>query len=243
VRSDRQKVVLREWDAEILLKVLGGSEMESISDGSGVGSEVAAKSPQLDVLLTGYAAQRADCSAIYGASTNMLGFIVGTMGFVAILVGDPGRVPPIWLALAAMLPWGMLSYHSLIVGMNAGHSYVCEVYEQLIAKAAPEGLIYHDKGKKDKIILGVTVGERFLDPRRASISRSAASFFAFFASLLLPILYSVSILSGLWGRSWGWFVFAATFASIGFIIVLVNDVKNLVRPEVKEIDELLKSFR
>ena len=89
----------------------------------------------------------------------------------------------------------------------------------------------------------MTVGERFLDPRRASISRSAASFFAFFASLFLPILYSVSILSGLWDRSWGWFVFAATFASLGFIIVLVNDVKNLVRPEVKEIDELLTSFR
>ncbi|WP_314157716.1 hypothetical protein [Actinomyces oris] len=201
------------------------------------------KSPQLDVLLAGYAAQRADCSAIYGASTSMLGFIVGTMGFVAIVVGDPSRVPPIWLALAAMLPWGMLSYHSLIVGMNAGHSYVCEVYEQLIAEAAPEGLIYHDKGKKGKIILGVTVGERFLDPRRASVSRSAASFFAFFASLFLPILYSASILSGLWSRSWWWFMFAVTFVSIGFVIVLVNHVKNLVRPEVKEIDELLTSFR
>ena len=38
-------------------------------------------------------------------------------------------------------------------------------------------------------------------------------------------------------------MFAVTFVSVGFVIVLVNDVKNLVRPEVKEIDELLTSFR
>ena len=116
--------------------------MSSISNGDRGEMNSLSKPPQLDVLLAGYAVQRADCSAIYGASTNMLGFIVGTMGFVAVFVGDPGRVSPIWLALVAVLPWGMLSYHSLMVGMNAGHSYVCEVYERLIAEVAPEGLIY-----------------------------------------------------------------------------------------------------
>lgn len=217
--------------------------MSSISNGDRGEMNSLSKSPQLDVLLAGYAVQRADCSAIYGASTNMLGFIVGTMGFVAVFVGDPGRVPPNWLALVAVLPWGMLSYHSLMVGMNAGHSYVCEVYERLIAEVAPEGLIYHEKEKKEKIILGVTVGERFLDPRRASISRSAASFYAFIASVFLPLLYSVSLLINLWGRSWGWFMFAAIITSIGFIIVLANEVRNLVRPEVREIDKLLASLK
>lgn len=217
--------------------------MSSISNGDRGEMNSLSKPPQLDVLLAGYAVQRADCSAIYGASTNMLGFIVGTMGFVAVFVGDPGRVTPIWLALVAVLPWGMLSYHSLMVGMNAGHSYVCEVYERLIAEVAPEGLIYHEKEKKEKIILGVTVGERFLDPRRASISRSAASFYAFIASVFLPLLYSVSLLINLWGRSWGWFMFAAIITSIGFIIVLANEVRNLVRPEVREIDKLLASLK
>lgn len=217
--------------------------MSSISNGDRGEMNSLSKPPQLDVLLAGYAVQRADCSAIYGASTNMLGFIVGTMGFVAVFVGDPGRVSPIWLALVAVLPWGMLSYHSLMVGMNAGHSYVCEVYERLIAEVAPEGLIYHEKEKKEKIILGVTVGERFLDPRRASISRSAASFYAFIASVFLPLLYSVSLLINLWGRSWGWFMFAAIITSIGFIIVLANEVRNLVRPEVREIDKLLASLK
>ena len=216
--------------------------MQSISNGDCGDVNSLSKSPQLDVLLAGYAAQRADCSAIYGASTNMLGFIVGTMGFVAVFVGDPSRIPPIWLALVAVLPWGMLSYHSLMVGMNAGHSYVCEVYERLIAEVAPEGLIYREKEKGEQIILGVTVGERFLDPRRASISRSAASFFAFIASICLPLLYSVSLLINLWGKSWGWFIFAAIVTSIGFIIVLANQVRNLVRPEVKEIGGLMASL-
>jgi hypothetical protein len=129
-----------------------------------------------------------------------------------------------------------------MVGMNAGHSYVCEVYERLIAEVAPEGLIYREKEKGEKIILGVTVGERFLDPRRASISRSAASFFAFIASICLPLLYSVSLLINLWGKSWGWFIFAAIVTSIGFIIVLANQVRNLVRPEVKEIGGLMASL-
>ena len=119
---------------------------------------------------------------------------------------------------------------------------MCEVYERLIAEVAPEGLIYHEKEKKEKIILGVTVGERFLDPRRASISRSAASFFAFIASVCLPLLYSISLLINLWGRSWGWFTFTAIVTSIGFIIVLANEVRNLMRPEVKEIDRLLTSL-
>jgi len=165
--------------------------MQSISSSDCGEVNSLAKSPQLDVLLAGYATQRADCSAIYGASTNMLGFIVGTMGFVAVFVGNSSRVPSIWLALVAVLPWGMLSYHSLMVGMNAGHSYVCEVYERLIAEVAPKGLIYHEKEKKEKIILGVTVGERFLDPKRASISRSAASIFAFIASVGVPLVYFV----------------------------------------------------
>ena len=217
--------------------------MQSISSSDCGEVNSLAKSPQLDVLLAGYATQRADCSAIYGASTNMLGFIVGAMGFVAVFVGNSSRVPSIWLALVAVLPWGMLSYHSLMVGMNAGHSYVCEVYERLIAEVAPKGLIYHEKEKKEKIILGVTVGERFLDPKRASISRSAASIFAFIASVGLPLLYSVSLLIDLWSKSRGWFIFAVVITSIGFIIVLANDVRNFVRPEVEEIDKLLASLK
>ena len=87
------------------------------------------------------------------------------------------------------------------------------------------------------------MGERFLDPKRASISRSAASIFAFIASVGLPLLYSVSLLIDLWSKSRGWFIFAVVITSIGFIIVLANDVRNFVRPEVEEIDKLLASLK
>ena len=48
------------------------------------------------------------------------------------------------------------------------------------------------------MILGVTVGERILDHRRASISRVAAVVYAYLMKFVLPILYSSAILVALY---------------------------------------------
>lgn len=198
------------------------------------------KSPQLDVLLAGYAIQRAECSAMYGASTSMLGLIVGTMGFVVAFVKDFKEVSPVWLALLSILPWGMLSYHSVLIGVNAGHSYVCEVYERILAEVAPDGIVYREKRAGDRVILGVTVGERILDHRRASISRVAAVVYAYSMKFVLPILYSSAILVALYEVSQFWFVFSVVSVLGGATIVAINEFKNACRSEVKDIDGVLR---
>lgn len=213
--------------------------MEILPNDSVAEADSLSKSPQLDVLLAGYAVQRADCSAIYGSSINLLGLIVATMGLVSVVVGDPVRIPPMWLAFIAVFPWGVLAHHSLMVGMNAGHSYVCEVYERLIAEVAPKGLLYKENGKGEGVILGVTVGERFLDLKRASASRRAATVFALLANIFLPLWYSVAIIVNIWGRSVGWFCFSVAVVSMGFFVVGANIVGNVRRVEVN----LLESFR
>ena len=83
----------------------------------------------------------------------------------------------------------MLSYHSVLIGVNAGHSYVCEVYERILAEVAPDGIVYREKRVGERVILGVTVGERILDHRRASISRVAAVVYAVFDEIRSP--YSI----------------------------------------------------
>ena len=198
------------------------------------------KSPQLDVLLAGYAVQRSECSAMYGTSTSMLGLIVGTMGFVVAFVKDFKEVSPVWLALLSILPWGMLSYHSVLIGVNAGHSYVCEVYERILAEVAPDGIVYREKRAGDRVILGVTVGERILDHRRASISRVVAVVYAYSMKFVLPILYSSAILVALYEVSQFWFVFSVVSVLGGATIVAINEFKNACRSEVKDIDGVLR---
>ena len=171
----------------------------------------------------------------------MLGLIVGTMGFVVAFVDDLKGVSPIWLALLSILPWGMLSYHSVLIGVNAGHSYVCEVYERLLADVAPEGVVYREKGGGERVILGVTVGERILDHRQASISRVAAVVFAYLSKLVLPLLYSSAILVALREVSLFWFIFSTIAVSAGVIVVAINEIRNADRSEVKEIDRVLRS--
>lgn len=198
------------------------------------------KSPQLDVLLAGYAIQRAECSAMYGTSTSMLGLIVGTMGFVVAFVDNLKEVSPIWLALLSILPWGMLSYHSVLIGVNAGHSYVCEVYERILAEVAPDGIVYREKGVGERVILGVTVGERILDHRRASISRVAAVVYAYLMKFVLPILYSSAILVALYEVSQFWFVFSVISILVGVAVVAINELKNVRHSEIKDIDRALR---
>lgn len=190
------------------------------------------KSPQLDVLLAGYAIQRAECSAMYGTSTSMLGLIVGTMGFVVAFVDDLKEVSPIWLAL--------LSYHSVLIGVNAGHSYVCEVYERILAEVAPDGIVYREKRVGERVILGVTVGERILDHRRASISRVAAVVYAYLMKFVLPILYSSAILVALYEVSQFWFVFSVISILVGVAVVAINELKNVRHSEIKDIDRALR---
>lgn len=218
---------------------LGGLEV-NLSRTAGDGQCALSKSPQLDVLLAGYAVQRAECSAMYGTSTSMLGLIVGTMGFVVAFVDDLKEVSPIWLALLSILPWGMLSYHSVLIGVNAGHSYVCEVYERILAEVAPDGIVYREKRGGGRVILGVTVGERILDHRRASISRLAAVVYAYTTKFVLPILYSSAILVALREVSYFWFVFSVVAAMVGVTVVAINELKNAGRSEVKEIDRALR---
>ena len=198
------------------------------------------KSPQLDVLLAGYAIQRAECSAMYGTSTSMLGLIVGTMGFVVAFVDNLKEVSPIWLALLSILPWGMLSYHSVLIGVNAGHSYVCEVYERILAEVAPDGIVYREKRVGERVILGVTVGERILDHRRASISRVAAVVYAYLMKFVLPILYSSAILVVLYEVSQFWFVFSMISILVGVAVVAINELKNVRHSEIKDIDRVLR---
>ena len=198
------------------------------------------KSPQLDVLLAGYAIQRAECSAMYGTSTSMLGLIVGTMGFVVAFVDNLKEVSPIWLALLSILPWGMLSYHSVLIGVNAGHSYVCEVYERILAEVAPDGIVYREKRVGERVILGVTVGERILDHRRASISRVAAVVYAYLMKFVLPILYSSAILVALYEVSQFWFVFSVISILVGVAVVAINELKNVRHSEIKDIDRVLR---
>lgn len=41
---------------------------------------------QMDIVLSSYAAQRADCAAMFGASANMLGFAVSSLGLAIIFL-------------------------------------------------------------------------------------------------------------------------------------------------------------
>ena len=218
---------------------LGGLEGD-LSRTAGDGQCALSKSPQLDVLLAGYAVQRAECSAMYGTSTSMLGLIVGTMGFVVAFVDNLKEVSPIWLALLSILPWGMLSYHSVLIGVNAGHSYVCEVYERILAEVAPDGIVYREKRVGERVILGVTVGERILDHRRASISRVAAVVYAYLMKFVLPILYSSAILVALYEVSQFWFVFSVISILVGVAVVAINELKNVRHSEIKDIDRVLR---
>lgn len=233
-------VVLLEWHTNAaMLIVFGGLEVDLGQTSGGERSSLS-KSPQLDVLLAGYAVQRSECSAMYGTSTSMLGLIVGTMGFVVAFVKDFKEVSPVWLALLSILPWGMLSYHSVLIGVNAGHSYVCEVYERILAEVAPDGIVYREKRAGDRVILGVTVGERILDHRRASISRVVAVVYAYSMKFVLPILYSSAILVALYEVSQFWFVFSVVSVLGGATIVAINEFKNACRSEVKDIDGVLR---
>ena len=189
---------------------------------------------QIDVVIASYAAERADCAAMFGASTNILGFAVSSLGLAIIFLPNPKGVPEEWLFLISSIPWALLSYHSIMAGATGGHAFQCREYEHLIAKVAPDPIVYKEYENNDEVIFGSSIGERYITPRVARFPRWFACHFSVLLLCGLPALYSSSIIFHLFRRSIFWGVLTCCVALVGLVVVAVNHRENVVRPEIHE---------
>ena len=206
---------------------------------------------QMDIVLSSYAAQRADCAAMFGASANMLGFAVSSLGLAIIFLNDPKTTPVEWLFLIAVVPWALLSYHSLMVGAAGGHSFECREYERLIAEEAPSRITYKEYERASgpalrhqgahEVILGASIGERFINPGVAPVLRKVTWYFSVILMYALPLIYSVSIAYRLQERSVFWA--AATFivVVVGVVVAALNQRSNVRNSEINDIRIRMKA--
>lgn len=195
---------------------------------------------QMDIVLSSYAAQRADCAAMFGASANMLGFAVSSLGLAIIFFNDPKTTPTEWLFLIAVVPWALLSYHSLMVGAAAGHSFECREYERLIAEEAPSRITYKEYERGHKVILGASIGERFINPGVAPVLRKIAWYYSVILMYALPLIYSVSIAYHLRKHSVFWAAATLIVAVVGVVIVALNQRNNVRSSEINDIRSRMK---
>jgi hypothetical protein len=195
---------------------------------------------QMDIVLSSYAAQRADCAAMFGASANMLGFAVSSLGLAIIFFNDPKTTPIEWLFLIAVVPWALLSYHSLMVGAAAGHSFECREYERLIAEEAPSRITYKEYERGQKVILGASIGERFINPGVAPVLRKIAWYYSVILMYALPLIYSVSIAYHLRTHSVFWAAATLIVAVVGVVIVALNQRNNVRNSEINDIRSRMK---
>jgi hypothetical protein len=195
---------------------------------------------QMDIVLSSYAAQRADCAAMFGASANMLGFAVSSLGLAIIFFNDPKTTPIEWLFLIAVVPWALLSYHSLMVGAAAGHSFECREYERLIAEEAPSRITYKEYERGHKVILGASIGERFINPGVAPVLRKIAWYYSVILMYALPLIYSVSIAYHLRTHSVFWAAATLIVAVVGVVIVALNQRNNVRNSEINDIRSRMK---
>ena len=195
---------------------------------------------QMDIVLSSYAAQRADCAAMFGASANMLGFAVSSLGLAIIFFNDPKTTPIEWLFLIAVVPWALLSYHSLMVGAAAGHSFECREYERLIAEEAPSRITYKEYERGQKVILGASIGERFINPNVAPVLRKIAWYYSVILMYALPLIYSVSIAYHLRTHSVFWAAATLIVAVVGVVIVALNQRNNVRNSEINDIRSRMK---
>ena len=68
----------------------------------------------------------------------------------------------------------------------------------------------------------------------------AAVVYAYLMKFVLPILYSSAILVALYEASRLWFVFSVISILVGVAVVVINELKNFRRSEVKDIDRVLR---
>ena len=195
---------------------------------------------QMDIVLSSYAAQRADCAAMFGASANMLGFAVSSLGLAIIFFNDPKTTPIEWLFLIAVVPWALLSYHSLMVGAAAGHSFECREYERLIAEEAPSRITYKEYERGHKVILGASIGERFINPGVAPVLRKVAWYYSVILMYALPLIYSLSIAYRLRKHSVFWAAATLIVAVVGVVIVALNQRNNVRNSEINDIRSRMK---
>ena len=195
---------------------------------------------QMDIVLSSYAAQRADCAAMFGARANMLGFAVSSLGLAIIFFNDPKTTPIEWLFLIAVVPWALLSYHSLMVGAAAGHSFECREYERLIAEEAPSRITYKEYERGHKVILGASIGERFINPGVAPVLRKIAWYYSVILMYALPLIYSVSIAYHLRTHSVFWAAATLIVAVVGVVIVALNQRNNVRSSEINDIRSRMK---
>jgi hypothetical protein len=190
---------------------------------------------QIDIVIASYAAERADCAAMFGASTNILGFAVSSLGLAIIFLPNPEGVPEEWLFLISSIPWALLAHHSIMAGATSGHAFQCREYERLIAKVAPDPIVYKEHENNDEVIFGSSIGERYITPRVARFPRWFAWHFSMLLLCGLPALYSSSIILYLFRCDIFWGVLTSVVALAGLVVVAVNHRDNVVCPEIHEI--------
>ena len=189
---------------------------------------------QIDIVIASYAAERADCAAMFGVSTNILGFVVSSLGLAIIFLPSPKGVPEEWLFLISSIPWALLAHHSIMAGATAGHVFQCREYERLIAKVAPNQIVYKEYENNDEVIFGSSIGERYIAPRVSRFPRRFAWYFSVFLLCGLPALYSSSIIFHLFHCSIFWGVFTCCVALVGLAVVVVNQRENVLSSEIHE---------
>ena len=191
-----------------------------------------------DVLTAAYVAQRADTTAVFVIAVSIISGAVGYMGAVAALVGNLANVNSWLLAILPVIPWPLLAYHSVLVGMNAAHSYGCEILEEEIRNL----LSPHSRTREVLKLVGVPIGERFLDPRQSGLIRGSASVYAYVLTVAAGAAFSAWLEFELWARvrathGQTLFIFAlisTLLCFVGLIITVLNHIRNGLRPEVHE---------
>ena len=157
-----------------------------------------------------------------------------------IFFNDPKTTPIEWLFLIAVVPWALLSYHSLMVGAAAGHSFECREYERLIAEEAPSRITYKEYERGHKVILGASIGERFINPGVAPVLRKIAWYYSVILMYALPLIYSVSIAYHLRTHSVFWAAATLIVAVVGVVIVALNQRNNVRSSEINDIRSRMK---
>jgi hypothetical protein len=196
-----------------------------------------------------YQAERADTSAIFANALAVLGFAIAYVAVVLGFATSGTKTNGVMLAFAPMRACALIAYHQMMVGMNGARAVSAFRLEKKIDKllGIPELAVQGDEtlSKLNGMVtatrmdgdltFGIDLGERFLNPVRASRGRALGSIMVYSTLVVGTLAFSILMLVSAAQKNAGVLSVAlgALLSGVGFLIALWNLFLNAHRPEIE----------
>ncbi len=199
-----------------------------------------------------YQAERADNSSIFTNALAIVGFGLAYIGAVLAYAGATTAPNGAVFAFAGTPACALMTYHAVMVGMNAARSASASRLESQIfnilqieslTKQAEQKKSWTKPGFKSKdLTFGVNVGEEYLNFDKASRVRTAGSLATYGAVYAMILGFAVYTLYLSYTRGGGWWAIAGTVVDSAILLIagwnLILDSK---QPEIASAGKLLPS--